>query len=148
MFLEFCSNWLRLITLCKNVTLFWSCGPDWTCQTPCYEYGTCIIPIENNHKIMTRYLKTVAVAIHNIAVFSVYKIPSFCSSWDQKDCETVMVDPRGEVYVVSKVTGAPVAQWVKRWPADLVVPSSRRVQGEIFSSVNVFHCAQHSLSTP
>lgn len=24
-------------------------------------------------------------------------------SWDQKDCETVMVDPRGEVYVVSKV---------------------------------------------
>ena len=27
-FLEFFSNWLRLITLCKNVTLFWSCGPD------------------------------------------------------------------------------------------------------------------------
>ena len=28
MFLEFCSNWLRLITLSKNVTVFWSCGPD------------------------------------------------------------------------------------------------------------------------
>ena len=26
--MEFCSNWLRLITLCENVTLFWSCGPD------------------------------------------------------------------------------------------------------------------------
>ena len=25
---EFCSNWLRLITLCENITLFWSCGPD------------------------------------------------------------------------------------------------------------------------
>ena len=59
-----------------------------------------------------------------------------------------MVDPRGEVYVVSKVTGAPVAQWVKRWPADLAVPSSRPALGEIFSSVNVFHCTQHSLSTP
>ena len=22
------SNWLRLITLCENITLFWSCGPD------------------------------------------------------------------------------------------------------------------------
>ena len=28
MFLEFCRNWLRLITLCENITLFWSCGPD------------------------------------------------------------------------------------------------------------------------
>ena len=27
-FLEFCSNWLRLITLCENITLFWTCGPD------------------------------------------------------------------------------------------------------------------------
>ena len=26
--MEFCSNWLRLIKLCENVTLFWSCGPD------------------------------------------------------------------------------------------------------------------------
>jgi hypothetical protein len=25
-------------------------------------------------------------------------------SWDQHDCETVMVDPRGEVYVISKVS--------------------------------------------
>ena len=28
MHFEFCSNWLRLITLCKNITFFWSCGPD------------------------------------------------------------------------------------------------------------------------
>ena len=27
-FLEFSSNWLRLITLCENITLFWSSGPD------------------------------------------------------------------------------------------------------------------------
>ena len=24
----FCSNWLRLITVCENIALFWSCGPD------------------------------------------------------------------------------------------------------------------------
>ena len=34
MYLEFCSNWLRLITLCKNVTLFWSCGPDYIVFPP------------------------------------------------------------------------------------------------------------------
>ena len=28
MILEFYSNWLRLITLCENITLSWSCGPD------------------------------------------------------------------------------------------------------------------------
>ena len=28
MFLEICSNWLRLITLCENITLFWGSGPD------------------------------------------------------------------------------------------------------------------------
>ena len=28
--LEFYSNWLRLITLCENITLFWPCGPDCT----------------------------------------------------------------------------------------------------------------------
>ena len=27
-FFECCSNWLRLITLCENITLNWSCGPD------------------------------------------------------------------------------------------------------------------------
>ena len=26
-FFEFCSNWLRLIMLCENITLFWSCRP-------------------------------------------------------------------------------------------------------------------------
>ena len=29
--------------------------------------------------------------------------------------------------------GAPVAQWVKRWPADLAVPSSSPACGEDFS---------------
>ena len=32
--------------------------------------------------------------------------------------------------------GAPVAQWVKRWPTDLAVPSSIPARGEIFSTVN------------
>ena len=27
--MEFSGNWLRLITLCENITHFWSCGPDW-----------------------------------------------------------------------------------------------------------------------
>ena len=27
-FLKFYSNWLRLITLCENITPFWSRGPD------------------------------------------------------------------------------------------------------------------------
>ena len=40
---------------------------------------------------------------------------------------------------------APVAQWVKRWPTDLAVPSSRPAQGEIFSTVNgvPLHIAFH-----
>ena len=29
-----------------------------------------------------------------------------------------------------------MAQWVKRWPADLAVPSSSLAQGEIYSNVN------------
>ena len=32
--------------------------------------------------------------------------------------------------------GTLVAQWVKRWPADLEVPSSIPAHGEIFSAVN------------
>ena len=32
--------------------------------------------------------------------------------------------------------GAPVTQWVKRWPTDLAVPSSIPTRGEIFSAVN------------
>ena len=35
-----------------------------------------------------------------------------------------------------KMTRAPVAQWVKRWPTDLAVPSSSPAQDEMFSSVN------------
>ncbi|CAG2224384.1 unnamed protein product [Mytilus edulis] len=33
-------------------------------------------------------------------------------SWDQHDCETVMVDPNGEVYVVSKVSAGHHAKFV------------------------------------
>ena len=32
--------------------------------------------------------------------------------------------------------GAPVAQWVKRWPSDLAVPSLIPTREEIFSTVN------------
>ena len=32
--------------------------------------------------------------------------------------------------------GAPVAQWVKRWPTDLAIPSSSPARGEIISTVN------------
>ena len=40
-----------------------------------------------------------------------------------------------------------VAQWVKCWPADLVVPSLSRPQGEIFSTVNGAPLHGLSLST-
>ena len=41
--------------------------------------------------------------------------------------------------------GAPVAQWVKRWPTDLAVPSSMPARGRIFSTVNgvPLHTAFH-----
>ena len=41
--------------------------------------------------------------------------------------------------------GAPVAEWVKRWPTDLAVPSSSPARGEIFSTVNgiPLHTAFH-----
>ena len=41
--------------------------------------------------------------------------------------------------------GAPVAQWVKRWPTDLAVPGSILARGEIFPSVNgvPLHTAFH-----
>ena len=41
--------------------------------------------------------------------------------------------------------GAPVAQWAKRWPADLAVPSSSPARGEILSTVNQIplHTAFH-----
>ena len=43
------------------------------------------------------------------------------------------------------IPGAPVAQWVKRWPTDLAVPSSIPARGEIFSTVNgvPLHTAFH-----
>ena len=41
--------------------------------------------------------------------------------------------------------GAPVAQWVKRWPTDLAVPGSILARGEIFPTVNgvSLHTAFH-----
>ena len=52
-----------------------------------------------------------------------------------------------QVYIASHTTfpGAPVAQWVKRWPTDLAVPSSIPARGEIFSTVNgvPLHTAFH-----
>ena len=45
------------------------------------------------------------------------------------------------VYIIG---GAPVAQWVKRWPTDLVVLSSITARGEIFLTVN--GVPAHSLS--
>ena len=44
-----------------------------------------------------------------------------------------------------EVQGAPVAQWVKRWPTDLAVVSSSLPEARIFSIVNgvPFHTAFH-----
>ena len=41
--------------------------------------------------------------------------------------------------------GAPIAQWVKRWPTDLAVQSSIPARGRIFSTVNgvPLHTAFH-----
>ena len=41
--------------------------------------------------------------------------------------------------------GSPVAQWVKSWPADLVIPSLSPAPGEIFSNVDKIplHTAFH-----
>ena len=39
MFFELYKNWLRMITLRENITLFWSCGPDcFGCFTDVDEY--------------------------------------------------------------------------------------------------------------
>ena len=39
-------------------------------------------------------------------------------------------------HLVFPLYGAPVAQWVKCWPTDLVVPCSSPTRDEIFSTVN------------
>ena len=41
--------------------------------------------------------------------------------------------------------GAPVAQWVKRWPTDLEIPSSSHTRGKMFSTINgvPLHTAFH-----
>ena len=45
----------------------------------------------------------------------------------------------------SWMPGAPVAQWIKRWPSDLAVLSLSPARGEIFSTVNrvLLHTAFH-----
>ena len=42
----------------------------------------------------------------------------------------------------SPFNGALVAQWVKHWPIDLVVPGSSPPRGKIFSTVNRFCCTE------
>ena len=44
---------------------------------------------------------------------------------------TVILSGTLHLLYLSK-TGAPVAQWVNRWPTDLAVPSSIPARGEIF----------------
>ena len=51
----------------------------------------------------------------------------------------------GNCIGVSNHRGAPVAQWVKRWPTELAVVSSSPAGGEILSTVNgvLLHTAFH-----
>ena len=37
---------------------------------------------------------------------------------------------------INDMVGAPVAQWIKRWPTDLAVPSSSHARGEIYLTQN------------
>ena len=49
------------------------------------------------------------------------------------------------MYILFRPDRAPVAQWVKRWPTDLVVVSLSPAGGEIFSAINgvPLHTAFH-----
>ena len=46
-FLQFFSNWLRLITLCENIKLFWSSVPDWGTGLLCLQQvrGACYLDL-------------------------------------------------------------------------------------------------------
>ena len=48
---------------------------------------------------------------------------------------------RSRIFLL-KTSGAPVAQWVKRWPTDLAVPGSIPACAEIFPTVNGVPFAQ------
>ena len=48
--------------------------------------------------------------------------------------KTTMQQMQQQCYLVT--TGAPVAQWTKGWPSDLVVPSLNRARGKILSTAN------------
>ena len=56
-----------------------------------------------------------------------------CSIGDEVFYHEVSLQTSHYSFII--VNGAPVAQWVKRWPTDLAVPSSIPAQGEIFSTV-------------
>ena len=62
--MEFCSNWLRLITLCENVTLFWSCGPD------CIGLSACMA---NNSMFKANGLSAVHTLAFSSLAYSVYR---------------------------------------------------------------------------
>ena len=51
-------------------------------------------------------------------------------------------DTEYDLNIVFLRVGAPVAQWVKYWPTDLVVLSSSPAQDENFSTVNGVPFAQ------
>ena len=40
------------------------------------------------------------------------------------------------IRIASFKDGAPIAQWIKRWPTDVAILSSSPARGEIFSTVN------------
>ena len=52
----------------------------------------------------------------------------------------------GKLFLIYPLySGAPVTQWIKRWPTGLAVPSSKPARGEIFSTVDKvpLHTAFH-----
>ena len=48
-------------------------------------------------------------------------------------------------FIIPLPVVAAVAQWVKCWPTDLAVPALSPAWGEIFSTINRFHCTQPSI---
>ena len=53
--LEFCSNWLRLITQCENITLFWSFGAG--CIMPCLRQVRQTAYIHSLNNIVTTWVQ-------------------------------------------------------------------------------------------
>ena len=63
----------------------------------------------------------------------------------QKIVSMKMLAHRNRMGLTSVYHGAPVAQWVKRWPTDIAVPSWSPARGEIFSTIDrvPLHTAFH-----